>query len=108
MAPIQRSVTSWNSRQVWPAGWISVPDLASGMLTRPLIAPPPPGPGACSASSILSIDRACGRIDLRRLLRRGRRGQRDHKHQSQRADDDTSVCKQFRHATSSLCILVPR
>ena len=35
MAPIQRSVTSWNWRQSRPAGWIRLPDFWSGMLTRP-------------------------------------------------------------------------
>ena len=35
MAPIQRSVTWWNSRQSRPAGWISTPSFLSGMVPRP-------------------------------------------------------------------------
>ena len=37
-----------------------------------------------------------------RLLRRCRRRHRDDEHERQRADDETSVCKPFCHATSSL------
>ena len=68
IAPIQRSVTSWNWRQSRPPGWISVPDFWSGMLTRPPIVPPP-----CSAlSSCCSFTELAVGLTERRLLR-GRR-----------------------------------
>ena len=49
---------------------------------------------------LVLLHRARGRIDLRWLLRqRGHRGV-NHEHQRQRADDETSACKTFRHETS--------
>ena len=64
IAPIQRSVTSWNWRQSRPPGWISVPDFWSGMLTRP-----PIDAALQRVEQLLLLHRACGRIDRRRLLR---------------------------------------
>ena len=57
---------------------------------------------------LIFLHRRRGRIEflrrLRLLLRRYRCRHRDHKHQRQCADDETSLCEQLRHATSSLCI----